>query len=99
MDDTVDALQQKMAAAAASLDFEAARRYRDRFTLMRGGASFGEAKLASTTHSMRQVPGGMGLGTGLPRIVPPENWTPPVKPDPLTSNQGAARGRPARNKP
>jgi excinuclease UvrABC nuclease subunit len=36
---TIDTLRVKMEAAAAALDFEEARRMRDRINLMRGGAS------------------------------------------------------------
>lgn len=91
MKDTISALQQKMEAAAAALDFEAAQRYRDRISLMRGGASSGEAERADTTRLVRQRPGAMGLGTNQQRIAPPEDWQPPVKPDPMTSGRATRR--------
>ena len=87
MADTIDALQQKMEAAAAALDFEAAKRYRDRISLMRGGATPGEADQADTSGLVRQRAGAMGLGTSQQRTAPPDDWQPPAKPDPMTSGR------------
>ena len=39
-----------------------------------------------------QIPGKMGLGTSEQRVKPPEGWTPPKKPDPMTSNTKPRRG-------
>ncbi len=73
-----------MEAAAAALDFEEARRLRDRINLMRGGASAAEAAAADHTGLDRQKPGAMGLGTSRQQVKPPPGWKPPPKPKPLT---------------
>lgn len=91
MTETIESLQAKMAAAAEAYDFEAARRYRDRIALMRGGASAADAASADTDGLVRQQPGAMGLGTSQQRVTPPPGWTPPRKPDPMTA--GRSRGR------
>lgn len=82
MDELAD-LQARMEAAAAALDFEEARRLRDRISLLRGGAD--------TAGLTRQQPGAMGLGSSQQRVSPPPGWTPPRKPDPMT--QGRSRKR------
>jgi len=84
MADTIEALRARMEAAAAALDFEEARRLRDRINLVRGGASAAEAAGADTSGLARQQPGAMGLGSSQPRITPPAGWRPPAKPDPMT---------------
>ena len=81
----MDDLQARMATAAAALDFEEARRLRDRINLLRGGAD--AAAAADTSGLTRQQPGRMGLGTGAPRVTPPPGWTPPRKPDPMTTGR------------
>lgn len=87
MTDTIDDLQRRMDAAASALDFEEARRIRDRINLMRGGASAEEAAQADTSGLARQSPGAMGLGTSRQRQVPPSGWKPPRKPDLMTSRR------------
>lgn len=87
MTETIDDLQRRMDAAAASLDFEEARRLRDRINLIRGGASAEAVADADTTGLTRQQPGAMGLGTSRQRPTPPPGWTPPPKPDPMTANR------------
>ena len=87
MDETIDDLHARMEAAAAALDFEEARRLRDRINLLRGGADATAAAASDTSGLTRQQPGRMGLGTGSPRIVPPPGWTPPRKPDPMTTGK------------
>lgn len=87
MTDTIEDLQHQMAAAASALDFEEAKRIRDRINLMRGGASAEEAAQVDTSGLDRQRPGAMGLGTSRQRPVPPPGWKPPPKPDPMTSNR------------
>ena len=60
MTDTIEDLQRSMDAAAGALDFEEARRIRDRINLMRGGASAAEVAQADTSGLVRQQPGAMG---------------------------------------
>ena len=91
MSDTVEALRVKMEAAARALDFEEAKRLRDRINLMRGGATASEAEQADVSGLMRQRPGAMGLGTSQQRMQPPPGWEPPPKPDPMTSGRGRRR--------
>jgi hypothetical protein len=87
MTDTIEDLQRKMDAAASALDFEEARRIRDRINLLRGGARAEEVAQADTSGLVRQQPGAMGLGTSRQRPVPPPGWKPPPKPDLLTSGR------------
>jgi hypothetical protein len=86
-------LRQKMEAAARALDFEEAKRCRDRISLMRGGASAAEAETADGSGLTRQQPGAMGLGTSQQRLTPAPGWRPPPKPDPMTSGRSARGGR------
>lgn len=90
MDELAD-LQARMEAAAAALDFEEARRLRDRISLLRGGADAAAVASADTAGLTRQQPGAMGLGSSQQRVSPPPGWTPPRKPDPMT--QGRSRKR------
>ncbi len=92
MSETIETLQQKMEAAARALDFEEAKRCRDRINLMRGGATAAEAEQADMSGLERQQPGAMGLGTSQQRMTPPPGWRPPPKPDPMTSGH-SLRGR------
>jgi hypothetical protein len=85
MADSIEVLQRKMEAAAASLDFEEAKRCRDRINLMRGGATASAAAEADTSSLVRQQPGAMGLGSSQAKVVPPPGWQPPPKPDMKTS--------------
>ena len=87
---SIEALRLEMEAAAAVLDFERARALRDRIALLRGG---GDDVEVDTTDLTRQQPGAMGLGTSQQRVVPPEGWVKPEKPDPMTRNTGRRRGR------
>jgi len=89
--DTLDQLQARMAEAAAALDFEEARRLRDRIALIRGGAPIDQAKAADTDGLTRQQPGAMGLGTSQQKVTPPPGWTPPRKPDPMTKHHSKRR--------
>ncbi|MBY9062444.1 UvrB/UvrC motif-containing protein [Sphingomonas yunnanensis] len=91
MDETIADLHAAMEAAAAALDFEEARRLRDRITLLRGGASAEEAAAADLGGIERQRPGAMGLGTSQQRVTPPPGWTPPPRPDPMTRGRGTRR--------
>jgi hypothetical protein len=92
MSDAIKALREKMEAAALALDFEEARRLRDRINLIRGGATASDAEEADATGLVRQRPGAMGLGTSQSRPVPPPDWRPPTKPDPMTRGR-SRRGR------
>ena len=87
----IEELQRRMEAAAQALDFEEARRLRDRLNLLRGGASTADAAAADTSGLVRQQPGSMGLGTSQARPTPPPGWRPPQKPDPMTRATGRRR--------
>lgn len=91
MTNDIETVRRRMEAAAEALDFEEAKRLRDQLNLMRGGASLAEAEASDTSGLTRQEPGRMGLGTSQQRVVPPEGWTPPRKPDPMTKGSGARR--------
>lgn len=82
-----------MTAAAAALDFEEAKRCRDRISLMRGGATAADAERADLSGIARQQPGAMGLGTSQQRATPPAGWQPPEKPDPMTAGRSRRRTR------
>jgi hypothetical protein len=87
----IENLRVQMEAAAAALDFETARRLRDRINLLRGGASAEDAARADTTGIERQAPGAMGLGSSQQRMTPPPGWKPPPKPDPMTTRRSNGR--------
>jgi hypothetical protein len=80
----IEALQKRMEAAAAALDFEEAKRLRDAINLVRGGATVKDAEDADTSGLARQAPGAMGIGTSQSHPLPPKGWKPPSKPDPMT---------------
>lgn len=84
---TIDiaALRAEMEEAAAALDFERARRLRDRIALIRAGADDVDVDTAGLA---RQQPGAMGIGTSQPRPVTPDGWIKPTRPDPMTRNTG-----------
>lgn len=88
--EVTDDLYQQMEAAAARLDFEEARRLRDRIALLRGGADESEAA-ADASGLMRQQPGNMGIGSSVPKPERPQGWLPPKKPDPMTRATGRRR--------
>jgi hypothetical protein len=91
MSETIAELHAAMEAAAAALDFEEARRLRDRINLLRGGASAEQAAEADLSGLERQRPGAMGLGTSQQRVTPPPGWSPPPRPDPMTRGRGSRR--------
>lgn len=76
--DSIEDLERRMAAAVEAQDYEVAAALRDRLKALRG-----EAPAAS--YFKRQTPGAMGLGADRQSYKPPEGWTPPKKPDPMTS--------------
>lgn len=87
MSEELDRLQADMEAAAAALDFEEARRLRDRIALIRGGAAPEDAASADTAGIARQQPGRMGLGSSRQSVEPPPGWVPPPKPDLMTGRR------------
>ena len=78
----IEDLRRQMEAAAEALDFETAKRLRDQISVLRAGG-----EIADTEGLTRQQPGAMGLGTSQQRIVPPEGWVKPKKPDPMTKGR------------
>ena len=92
MTETIDQLRRRMEAAAAAMDFEEARRLRDRIALLRDGVDAGTAAAADASGLTRQKPGAMGLGSSQQRVTPPPGWTPPPKPDPMTRRLGRRQG-------
>lgn len=91
MSGEIEELEQRMRAAAEAMDFELARQLRDQINLIRGGASADEAASVETAGLIRQQNGAMGLGTSQSKPMPPFGWTPPKKPDPMTSNRSRKR--------
>ncbi|MEA1072055.1 UvrB/UvrC motif-containing protein [Sphingomonas sp. LY160] len=87
MEITIEALEDRMGAAVRALDFEEAKRCRDKIAFMRGGATASEADEADTSGLLRQRPGAMGLGTSQQQVTPPSGWKPPRKPDLMTSGR------------
>lgn len=85
MAQNIEELQVRMEAAAQAMDFEEAGRLRDQINLIRGGASMAEASAAETAGIRRQQPGSMGLGSSRQQVAPPPDWTPPPKPDLMTT--------------
>lgn len=74
-----------MEAAAAALDFEEAKRLRDLISLARSSGA--DPAAIDPGGLTRQAPGAMGLGTSQQRLTPPPGWTPPKKPDPMTTGK------------
>ena len=93
MSDDIEQTRLRMEAAAARMDFEEAKRLRDQLNLLRGGAPLSEVQDIDSTGLSRQQPGSMGLGTSQQRMTPPPGWTPPPKPDPMTSGHSRRRRR------
>lgn len=93
MTETLQSLQKKMEAAAEALDFEEAKRCRDKIGLMRDGASAAAAERADFAGLTRQRPGAMGLGTSQQQMTPPPGWRPPPKPDPTTAGRSKRRSK------
>ena len=91
MTDTLQSLQKRMEAAAAALDFEEAKRCRDKISALRGGATVAAAEEADFSGLIRQQPGSMGLGTSQQKVTPPPGWQPPPKPDPMTAGRSKRR--------
>ncbi len=85
-------LERQMAAAAERLDFEAAARLRNELSALRGqvaaplSSDGGDSGSAITTTVSQPRPGAMGLGTNAPVRQPPQGWTKPKRPDPMTTS-------------
>jgi hypothetical protein len=81
-------LEEEMAQAVASENFETAAALRDQIDLIRRDLRVMEqpgAAAPQASYLRRQEPGKMGLGTNQSSYVPPKDWIPPKKPDPLTT--------------
>jgi hypothetical protein len=83
-DEPVAELQRRMAQAVEEEDFETAARLRDALAA-RGIDGPGGFR--------RQTPGRMGLGSDQGVYQPPQGWTPPPRPDPMTAGRKRPRGR------
>ncbi len=79
-------LQARMARAVEAQDFELAARLRDELAAA-GHLEAPPSDDLPPSKICRQVPGAMGLGTDQQVYKPPAGWTPPPKPDLLTSNR------------
>ena len=78
-------LQARMAQAVEAQDFEFASRLRDEIAFA-DGVEIAPLQASPPSKIRRQVPGAMGLGTDQQVYTPSPGWTPPPKPDLLTSN-------------
>ncbi len=85
MTKTIEELQRDMEAAAHALDFEEARRIRDRINLIRGGSDAAEAADPDTSGLARHQPGAMWPGSILQRPLPPPDLHPPTPAAPSPS--------------
>ena len=86
-------LEEEMAQAVASEDFETAAALRDQIDVIRRDLRVMEQPGSDgpqASYLRRQEPGKMGLGTNQSSYVPPEGWVPQKKPDPMTT--GHAKG-------
>ena len=83
-----DTLERQMRSAAAAGKFELAARYRDELQAL---VAADAARAAGDLY--RQQPGAMGLGSSAQAVEPPQGWTPPKRPDPMTANRSKPRGR------
>ena len=82
----IDDLRRRMTQAVADEEYELAARLRDQLAEL-GDAAPAEADALPPTKIRRQVPGQMGLGTDQQVYKPPEGWSPPPKPDLMTTNR------------
>ena len=80
-----EGLKARMAAAAEAGDYETAAALRDELRALNAA---GEAD----SRLRRQAEGAMGLGTDVPAHKPPKGWTPPKRPNPLTTGLKPRRG-------
>ena len=83
-----ETLDRQMRDAAAAGKFELAAKLRDDLRALDAAA---EAR--ATGDLYRQQPGAMGLGSSRQAVEPPQGWTPPKRPDPMTANRSKPRRR------
>ncbi|MEJ7934855.1 UvrB/UvrC motif-containing protein [Sphingobium sp. AN558] len=95
LDRDIESLRRAMEEAAGTGDYEKAAILRDRISLLRSAPEGPSSADFDPTGLVRQQPGAMGLGTSRQRVTPPPGWTPPDKPDPMTSGR-SRRGRKAK---
>ncbi len=93
MTNVLEDLRIRMEAAAAAGEFEEAARLRDQLSLLRGQSNPTVPEDFDTSRLKRHVPGKMGLGTSEQAMVPPPGWTPPKRPDPMTTGTKTAKRR------
>jgi hypothetical protein len=89
----IEALRLRMRAAVEAMDFEEAASLRDRISLLVGNPDADASAQIDTSRLKRQEPGKMGIGTSEQVFVPPPGWTPPKRPDPMTSGVKRRKGR------
>ncbi|MBJ7442316.1 MAG: UvrB/UvrC motif-containing protein [Sphingopyxis sp.] len=88
----IKALRLAMEAAAERGDFETAADLRDRISLLRNAPAGTQAADFDPAGLVRQTPGAMGLGTNRQRVSTPPGWSPPKKPDPMTTGRSRRGG-------
>ena len=93
MTSALENLRLRMEAAADAEDFEEAARLRDQYSLLRGQPGVEVPAELDTSRLKRQQPGKMGLGTSEQAVVPPPEWKPPKRPDPMTRSTRPAKRR------
>ncbi|MBO9559969.1 MAG: UvrB/UvrC motif-containing protein [Caulobacter sp.] len=91
-------LEEEMAQAVASEDFETAALLRGQIDQIRRDLRILEqpgADAPQASYLRRQEPGRMGLGTNQSSYIPPKGWVPPRKPDPMTAghSKGGRRSK------
>jgi hypothetical protein len=74
------------------MDFEEAARLRDQISLLQHSPN-PTWEPPDTSRLKRQQPGAMGLGTSDPAFTPPDGWTPPRRPSPLTTGHKVPKRR------
>lgn len=93
MAETIEDLHRAMHTAAEAQDFALAASLRDKISILRGQASDTDAGSIDPSGLTRQQPGKMGIGTSRQRMTPPPGWTPPPKPDLMTTGSTKPRKR------
>lgn len=85
---TRETLEAQMRAAAEACDFERAARLRDELRAIRNAD-----EAAERGEIFLPAPGAMGLGSSRQALTPPPGWSPPRRPDPMTSGRTRRRRR------